>query len=53
MTETAKVARGYSDQMNAALVKFSYPCSKVTAEGDVEADNIVDYGDVIEAMLML
>ena len=48
-----KSHRGYSGQMDAALGKFSSPCGKVTAEGDVEADKIEDYGDVIEAMLML
>ena len=30
-----------------------YATFAVSAEGDVEADKIEDYGDVIEAMLML
>ena len=39
--------------MDAALGKVYSPCGKVAVEGDVEADNIKDYGDVIDAMLML
>ena len=45
--------RGYSGQMDDALGKLYSPCGKVAAEGDVEADNIEDYGGAIEAMLML
>ena len=45
--------RGYSGQMDAVLEKLYFPCGRVAAEEESEVDNIKDYGDVIEAMLML
>ena len=45
--------RGCRGQMDAALGKLYFPCGKVAAEEEIEADNIEDYGNVIEAMLML
>ena len=45
--------RGYSGQMNAESEKLYFPCGRVTAEKEAEVDNIEEYDDVIEAMLML
>ena len=39
--------------MDAVLEKLYFPCGRVAAEEESEVDNIKDYGDVIEAMLML
>ena len=45
--------RGYSGQMDAVLEKVYFPSGRVAAEEEAEVDNIEEYGDVIEAMLLL
>ena len=45
--------RGYSCQMDAVLDNLYFPCGRVAAEEEAEVDNIEEYGDVIEAMLLL
>ena len=45
--------RGYSGQMGDVLEKLYFPCGRSGEASDVEVDNIENYGDVVEAMLLL
>ena len=45
--------RGYSGQMDDVLEKLYFPCGRSGEASDVEVDNIENYGDVVEAMLLL
>ena len=45
--------RRYSGQMDDVLDKLYFPCGRSGEASDVEVDNIENYGDVIEAMLLL
>ena len=45
--------RGYSSQMDAVLAKLYFPCGRVTATEEAEVDDVEEYGDVMEAMLLL
>ena len=45
--------RGFSGQMDDVLEKLYYPCGRSGEASDVEVDNIENYGDVVEAMLLL
>ncbi len=39
--------------MDDVLEKLYFPCGRSGESSDVEVDNIENYGDVIEAMLLL
>ena len=45
--------RGYSGQMVDVLEKSYFPCGRSGEASDVEVDNIENYGDVVDAMLLL
>ena len=45
--------KGYSGQMGDVLEKLYFPCGRSGEASDVEVDNIENYGDVVEAMLLL
>ena len=45
--------RGYIGQMDDVLEKLYFPCGRSGEASDVEVDNIENYGDVVEAMLLL
>ena len=48
-----RLYRGYSGQMDDVLEKLYFPCGRSGEASDVEVDNIENYGDVVEAMLLL
>ena len=45
--------RGCSGQMDDDIEKLYFPCGRSGEASDVEVDNIENYGDVVEAMLLL